>query len=58
LCRTGADIVTVNPSRVYGPGILSDSNGLRDDPPVQDGEVEDHSGDGSSIGNYVYLTMW
>lgn len=56
LVQTGADIVIVNPSRVYGPGILNDSNGVtRMIRQYRMGKWRIIPGDGSSIGNYVYI---
>ncbi|MBK8563428.1 MAG: NAD-dependent epimerase/dehydratase family protein [Saprospiraceae bacterium] len=50
------DIVTVNPSRVYGPGLLSDSNGVtRMVRMYLDGKFRLLPGDGNSIGNYVFI---
>ncbi len=52
----GLDIVTVNPSRVYGPGLLSDSNGVtRMVRMYLDGKFRLLPGDGNSIGNYVFI---
>ena len=56
LCREGMNIVTVNPSRVYGPGLLSDSNGVtRLIKMYLQGKFKMLPGDGSSIGNYVFI---
>ncbi len=50
------EIVTVNPSRVYGPGLLSDSNGVtRMIKLYADGKFRFLPGDGRSIGNYVFI---
>ncbi|MCC6727277.1 MAG: SDR family oxidoreductase [Saprospiraceae bacterium] len=52
----GMDIVIVNPSRVYGPGLLSDSNGVtRMVRMYLDGKFRLLPGDGNSIGNYVFI---
>lgn len=52
----GMDIVTVNPSRVYGPGLLSDSNGVtRMVKMYLKGKFRMLPGDGESIGNYVFI---
>ncbi|MBI5915273.1 MAG: SDR family oxidoreductase [Bacteroidetes bacterium] len=52
----GMDIVTVNPSRVYGPGLLSDSNGVtRMVKMYLEGKFRLLPGDGNSIGNYVFI---
>ncbi len=50
------EIVTVNPSRVYGPGLLSDSNGVtRMVKMYLHGKFRLLPGDGDSIGNYVFI---
>ncbi len=52
----GMDIVTVNPSRVYGPGLLSDSNGVtRMVKMYLEGKFRLLPGNGHSVGNYVYI---
>ena len=52
----GMDIVTVNPSRVYGPGLLSDSNGVtRMVKMYLAGKFRLLPGDGNSVGNYVFI---
>ena len=52
----GLEVVTVNPSRVYGPGLLSDSNGVtRMVKLYLEGKFRLLPGDGTSIGNYVYI---
>jgi nucleoside-diphosphate-sugar epimerase len=52
----GMEIVTVNPSRVYGPGLLSDSNGVtRMVKMYLAGKFRLLPGDGNSIGNYVFI---
>ncbi|MBW8334780.1 MAG: NAD-dependent epimerase/dehydratase family protein [Prolixibacteraceae bacterium] len=56
LSITGPEIVIVNPSRVYGPGILSESNGITRI--IQDylhGKWRIIPGNGKSIGNYVFV---
>jgi farnesol dehydrogenase len=54
--RNGMSIVTVNPTRVYGPGLLSDSNGVtRMVKLFMKGRFRLLPGDGNSIGNYVYI---
>lgn len=56
LSLTGTEVVIVNPSRVYGPGILSESNGITRI--IQDyihGKWRIIPGNGKSIGNYVYV---
>ncbi len=55
-CQAGLDIVIVNPSRVYGPGILSQSNGVtRMIHSYIRGMWRIIPGRGNSIGNYVYI---
>ncbi|MBI1225310.1 MAG: NAD-dependent epimerase/dehydratase family protein [Bacteroidetes bacterium] len=50
------EIVTVNPSRVYGPGLLSDSNGVtRMVKMYLEGKFRLLPGDGNSLGNYVFI---
>ena len=48
--------IIVNPSRVYGPGLLTESNGFTR---LMKMYIEGHwkvkPGDGKSIGNYVYI---
>jgi nucleoside-diphosphate-sugar epimerase len=52
----GLEIVTVNPSRVYGPGLLSDSNGVtRMVKMYLAGKFRLLPGDGNSVGNYVFI---
>jgi farnesol dehydrogenase len=52
----GMEIVTVNPSRVYGPGLLSDSNGVTRMVRLWlDGRFRLLPGDGNGIGNYAYI---
>ena len=52
----GLDIVIVNPTRVYGPGILSGSNGVTKIIKLYgEGKFRCIPGDGKSIGNYVYV---
>ena len=56
LCREGMNIVTVNPTRVYGPGLLSDSNGVtRLIKMYLEGKFKLLPGNGSSIGNYAFI---
>lgn len=54
--REGMDVVMVNPTRIYGPGNLGDSNGvtrmIRD---YISGSWHIIPGDGRSKGNYVFL---
>ncbi len=52
----GIDIVIVNPTRVYGPGILSKSNSLTKLIKLYiSGFWRILPGNGNSIGNYVYI---
>lgn len=52
----GLEIVVVNPTRVYGPGIMSDSNGVtRMIKLYSEGKFRWIPGNGESIGNYVYV---
>ena len=54
--NTGIEIVIVNPTRVYGPGVLSDSNGVtRMMQKYAAGKWHIIPGNGKSIGNYVYV---
>lgn len=56
LSREGMNIVTVNPTRVYGPGLLSDSNGVtRMVKLYLEGKFKLLPGNGQSIGNYVFI---
>lgn len=56
LSMAGTEIVVVNPTRVYGPGVLSESNGVaRLIQRYIRGKWRIIPGDGSSIGNYVYV---
>ncbi len=56
LSKAGMEIVIVNPTRVYGPGQLSDSNGVtRMVKLYLKGKFRTLPGDGKSIGNYVYI---
>ena len=55
-CKKGLEIVIVNPSRVYGPGLLNKSNSVTI--LIQNylkGTWRFIPGDGSQIGNYVYI---
>ncbi len=54
--ENGLQIVTVNPSRVYGPGLLSDSNGVTKMIKMyMEGKFRLLPGNGKSIGNYVFI---
>jgi farnesol dehydrogenase len=56
LSKAGMEIITVNPSRVYGPGLLSTGNGVtRMLSYYLQGRFRIIPGDGSSIGNYAYI---
>ncbi len=60
LCRQygekGLDVVMVNPSRVYGPGLMGKSNSVtRIIKLYIDGKWRVCPGDGNAIGNYVYI---
>jgi nucleoside-diphosphate-sugar epimerase len=54
--RDGMDVVIVNPTRIYGPGRMGDSNGvtrmIRD---YITGRWHIIPGNGRSVGNYVYI---
>ncbi|HKJ41234.1 MAG TPA: SDR family oxidoreductase [Sunxiuqinia sp.] len=50
------DVVIVHPTRVYGPGLLSESNGVtRMVKMYLGGKFKVIPGDGKSVGNYVYI---
>jgi farnesol dehydrogenase len=50
------EIVIVNPTRVYGPGYLSESNGVtRMIKQYMEGHWRIIPGDGKSLGNYVFV---
>lgn len=52
----GLQVVIVNPSRVYGPGLLTESNGFtRLIKMYINGKWSIKPGSGGSIGNYVYI---
>jgi len=56
LSKSGTSIVIVNPTRVYGPGILSESNGVtRMIKSYTEGRWRMIPGNGKSIGNYVHV---
>ena len=55
-CSKGIRGVIVNPSRVYGPGLLTESNGVtRLIKMYLNGKWHIIPGDGKSIGNYVFI---
>ncbi len=55
-CKLGLRIVIVNPSRVYGPGVLTESNGFtRLLKMYLNGNWKVKPGRGDRIGNYVYI---
>lgn len=52
----GLQVIIVNPSRVYGPGLLTESNGFtRLVKMYVNGKWKIKPGNGDSIGNYVYI---
>lgn len=52
----GLEVIIVNPTRVYGPGRLSESNSLtRIMKLYMSGKWRINPGDGRSIGNYVFV---
>ncbi|NQU86458.1 MAG: NAD-dependent epimerase/dehydratase family protein [Mariniphaga sp.] len=54
--KKGLEIVIVNPSRVYGPGLLSKSNSVTTIiKKYNEGKWRFLPGDGSEIGNYVFI---
>jgi len=54
--RNGLDIVIVNPSRVYGPGLLSESNSVTKMIKLYiEGKWHLIPGNGKNIGNYVFI---
>ncbi len=56
LSLRGIPVVIVNPSRVYGPGLLSESNGLtRIIKKYLEGKWRIIPGNGKSTGNYVFV---
>lgn len=55
-CNRGIRGIIVNPSRVYGPGLLTESNGVtRLIKMYAAGKWHIIPGDGTSIGNYVFI---
>ncbi len=56
LSRSGISVVIVNPTRVYGPGLLSESNGVtRMIKSYTEGRWRMIPGNGKSVGNYVHV---
>jgi nucleoside-diphosphate-sugar epimerase len=56
ICRSGVNIVMVNPTRVYGPGLLSESNSVtKMIIKYTEGHWRIIPGNGKSIGNYVHV---
>lgn len=56
LVAQGQDIVIVNPTRVYGPGLLSESNAAtRLMQLYYKGKWKMSPGDGTKLGNYVFV---
>ena len=54
--ETGPEVVIVNPTRVYGPGYLSESNGVtKMIKQYMEGRWRLIPGNGKSSGNYVYI---
>ena len=54
--QNGMDVVIVNPTRVFGPGLLSTSNGVtRMMLLYHKGRFRTLPGNGKSIGNYAYI---
>jgi nucleoside-diphosphate-sugar epimerase len=54
--RSGLNVVIVCPTRVFGPGVLSEANSLtRMVQQYLDGKWRFILGDGNGIGNYVYV---
>lgn len=52
----GLDVMVVNPSRVYGPGLLKETNSVtRLVKMYREGKWRFIPGDGNSRGNYVYI---
>jgi len=52
----GIEVIIVNPSRVYGPGLMSDSNAVTlMIKKYNEGKWRLIPGNGSKIGNYVYI---
>lgn len=56
LSATGTEIIVVSPTRVYGPGQLTDSNGVtRIMQQYLKGKWRIIPGNGKSVGNYVFV---
>ena len=54
--KDGIEVMVVNPSRIYGPGIKGDSNSVsRLIEMFRDGKWRFIPGDGNSLGNYVFI---
>jgi nucleoside-diphosphate-sugar epimerase len=52
----GFEVITVNPTRVYGPGLISESNAMtKIIKQFNAGKWRIIPGDGSKLGNYVYV---
>lgn len=52
----GTDIIAVNPSRVFGPGLLSEGNSVtRMIAMYMSGKFRFMPGDGSAVGNYAFV---
>jgi nucleoside-diphosphate-sugar epimerase len=55
-CTTNPEVLIVNPTRVYGPGYLSESNGVtKMIKQYMEGSWRLIPGDGNSLGNYVFV---
>jgi len=56
ISQSGTSVIIVNPTRVYGPGLLSESNGVtRMIKSYIEGRWRIIPGSGKSIGNYVHV---
>lgn len=56
MARQGVNIVTVNPTRVFGPGLMNNSNSVTTLMKLyRDGRWRFVAGNGKSIGNYVFI---
>lgn len=54
--KNGLNVVMINPPRVYGPGLLSDSNGMTKMIKLYvEGKFRFIPGNGKSVGNYVFV---
>lgn len=56
LSANGTEVIIVSPTRVYGPGLLSESNGVtRIIQKYRNGMWRIIPGNGKSVGNYVFI---